>query len=74
MTDANLSLNETARIMHYTATYFGKYFKEQFGCAFQEYVAVRRIECAKECLSEDPDRERRKVFRKLRFNAVLQMM
>ena len=32
--------------MHYTATYFGKYFKEQFGCTFQKYVASRRIECA----------------------------
>lgn len=46
LTDANLSLNETARVMHYTATYFGKYFKEQFGCTFQKYVASRRIECA----------------------------
>lgn len=55
LTDANLSLNETARVMHYTSTYFGKYFKEQFGCAFQQYVAVRRIERAKEYLDSDPD-------------------
>jgi AraC-like DNA-binding protein len=55
LTDANLSLNETARIMHYTSTYFGKYFKEQFGCAFQQYVAVRRIECAKAYLHDDSD-------------------
>ena len=61
LTDANLSLNETARIMHYTATYFGKYFKEQFGCAFQEYVAVRRIECAKECLSRDPQGKKKSI-------------
>ena len=27
---------------------------EQFGCAFQEYVGVRGFECAKECLSRDP--------------------
>lgn len=47
LTDENLSLNETARVMHYTSTYFGKYFKEQFGCTFQQYVAVKRIECAK---------------------------
>lgn len=46
LTDANLSLNETARVMHYTSTYFGKYFKEQFGCTFQKYVATKRIECA----------------------------
>lgn len=50
LTDANLSLNETAKLMHYTPTYFGKYFKEQFGCTFQKYVASRRIECAKKYL------------------------
>lgn len=55
LTDANLSLNETARVMHYTSTYFGKYFKEQFGCAFQQYVAVRRIECAKQYLQDNPE-------------------
>lgn len=52
LTDAELSLNETARVMHYTSTYFGKYFKEQFGCTFQKYVAVKRIECAKEYLRQ----------------------
>lgn len=50
LTDANLSLNETAKLMHYTPAYFGKYFKEQFGCTFQKYVASRRIECAKKYL------------------------
>ena len=50
LTDANLSLNETARLMHYTPAYFGKYFKEQFGCTFQKYVASRRIECARNYL------------------------
>ena len=50
LTDANLSLNETAKLMHYTPTYFGKYFKEQFGCTFQKYVASRRIESAKKYL------------------------
>ncbi|NBJ92977.1 AraC family transcriptional regulator [bacterium 1xD42-62] len=50
LTDANLSLNETAKLMHYTPTYFGKYFKEQFGCTFQKYVASGRIECAKKYL------------------------
>lgn len=55
LTDANLSLNETARVMCYTPTYFGKYFKEQFGCAFQQYVAVRRVERAKEYLKNDLD-------------------
>lgn len=61
LTDANLSLNETARVMHYTSTYFGKYFKEQFGCAFQQYVAVRRIERAKEYLNDDPDENRTSI-------------
>lgn len=61
LTDANLSLNETARVMHYTSTYFGKYFKEQFGCAFQQYVAVRRIECAKKYLLEDMERRRMSI-------------
>lgn len=61
LTDANLSLNETARVMRYTSTYFGKYFKEQFGCAFQQYVAVRRIECAKKYLLEDPDRRKMSI-------------
>lgn len=56
LADANLSLSETARVTRYTSTYFGKYFKEQFGCAFQQYVAVRRIECAKKYLLEDPER------------------
>lgn len=61
LTDANLSLNETARVMCYTSTYFGKYFKEQFGCAFQQYVAVRRIERAKEYLNRDPDGKKRSI-------------
>lgn len=52
LTDANLSLSETARMMKYTPTYFGKYFKEQFGCPFQKYVAIKRIECAKDYLRQ----------------------
>ena len=56
LTDANLSLNETARVMHYTATYFGKYFKEQFGCTFQKYrmrhfpYGKEEYECAGNCI------------------------
>ena len=61
LTDANLSLSETARTMHYTSTYFGKYFKDQFGCAFQQYVAERRIECAKEYLRQDPEGKKMSV-------------
>lgn len=61
LTDANLSLSETARVTHYTSTYFGKYFKEQFGCAFQQYVAVRRIECAKKYLLEDQERRNKSI-------------
>lgn len=52
LTDPELSLNETARVMHYTPAYFGKYFKEQFGCNFQKYVASRRIENAKKLLEK----------------------
>lgn len=56
LTDPELSLNETARIMHYTPAYFGKYFKEQFGCNFQKYVASRRIENAKRYLEKENGR------------------
>ena len=56
LTDPELSLNETARIMHYTPAYFGKYFKEQFGRNFQKYVASRRIENAKRYLEKENGR------------------
>lgn len=56
LTDPELSLNETARMMHYTPAYFGKYFKEQFGCNFQKYVASRRIENAREYLERENGR------------------
>lgn len=50
ITDGNLSLNDVAEQMHYTSSYFGRFFKEQFGCGFQEYVAKRRIELAMQYL------------------------
>lgn len=52
ISDESLSLNYVADVMHYNVTYFGKYFKERFGCLFQQYVSEKRIELAKNLIRE----------------------
>jgi AraC-like DNA-binding protein len=41
-----LSLGEVAKIAGYSEDYFGKLFKRQYGCAFQEYLLGRRLQWA----------------------------
>lgn len=52
LTDSNLSLSQVSDEMNYNASYFGRYFKEQFGVNFHEYVAGLRIELAAKYLKE----------------------
>ena len=41
-----ITLGDAARIAGYSEDYFGRLFKQQYGCAFQEYLLGRRLQWA----------------------------
>jgi AraC-like DNA-binding protein len=52
-TDNQISLNMVASNFGISPSYLSRFFKEQFGCNFLDYVNRKRIELAKEQLSDN---------------------
>ncbi len=52
--DPQLSLAMTADFFHMAPTYLSRYFKEQMGVGYLDYVNRKRINAAKKLLREDP--------------------
>lgn len=52
-TDNQISLNMVASNFSISPSYLSRFFKEQFGCNFLDYVNRKRIELAKEQLSDN---------------------
>lgn len=53
LTDPTLSQSQLAEALGYTPSYFSRYFREKFQMGYHEYLAVRRIQLAKQLMAED---------------------
>lgn len=52
LSEEDLSVTKIAEYLHLNAAYFGRVFKKVYGISLKKYILDRRIECAKELLSE----------------------
>lgn len=66
-TNEQLSLSSVADQFQISSSYLSRFFKEQFGCNFSDYITKMRIDAAKEKLSQS-GKEIKMISREVGYN------